>query len=68
MINTEWNRCAAAVLLMLSQLLCDSVYLNIKNGEDANLVSQHAFCPVLIYASDYCQNLVLEGKEKSDSI
>lgn len=43
------------------------VYLHIENGEDANLVSQHAFCPVLVHSPDYCQYLILERGEMSET-
>ena len=43
------------------------VYLHIENGKDANLVSQHAFCPVLIHSPDYSQYLILDREEMSEA-
>lgn len=50
-----------------SSFVSVSVYLHIENREDANLVSQHALCPVLIYSPDYCQHLILEREEMSET-
>lgn len=43
---------------------CLCIYLHVEDGKDADLVSQHAFCPVLIHSSDYSQYLVLDGEHK----
>lgn len=44
------------------------VYLHIENGKDANLVSQHAFSPVLVHSPDYSQYLILDGEEMSETL
>lgn len=38
-------------------------YLYIGYWEDADLISQHSLCPVLVHASNYCQNVVLHSTE-----
>lgn len=43
------------------------IYLHVEDGKDADLVSQHAFCPVLIHPSDYSQYLILDGEHTSET-
>lgn len=43
------------------------VYLHVEDGKDANLVSQHALCPVLVHSSDYGQYLILDREEMSET-
>lgn len=54
------------VVSVLCVCVCLWVYLHIENGEDANLVSQHAFCPVIVHSPDYCQYLILHREEVSE--
>lgn len=46
---------------------CLCIYLHVEDRKDADLVSQHAFCPVLIHSSDYSQYLILDGENMSEA-
>lgn len=39
----------------------DMTHLYIRYGEDANLISQHAFRPVLIHTTNHSKNIILRA-------
>ncbi len=42
----------------------DMTHLYIRYGEDANLISQHAFRPVLIHTTNHSKNIILRADRK----